>query len=152
LFLPYLGGERTPHNDAEIRGALLGIEHATDARALGRAVMAGVTHAIRDCLDALRGTGTEIESLLAVGGGAASETWLRMVATVLDLPLEVPEGERFGAALGACRLAMMSDGAGAGVAAPPPVARVIEPDRDLTAAYADAQARYRTAYGRTRDL
>ncbi|WP_308916153.1 xylulokinase [Jannaschia sp. LMIT008] len=146
LFLPYLGGERTPHNDAAVRGAALGLEHATGAEALGRAVMEGVAFAFRDSLDALRGTGTRVDDLLAVGGGAASETWLRMVATALDMPLSVPAGGAFGAALGACRLAMMADGAGVDVAAPPPVERVVEPAGDLRGAYDDAQARYRAAY------
>ena len=120
LFLPYLGGERTPHNDASIRGAALGLSHATDAAALGRAAMEGVAFALRDGLDAVRAAGTTVESLLAVGGGAQSDLWLRIVATAVEMPLEVPSGGAFGAALGAARLAMMADGAGTGVAAPPP--------------------------------
>ncbi len=151
LFLPYLGGERTPHNDAEVRGTLVGIEHATDAAALGRAVMEGVAFAFRDSLDALRATGTPIERLLAVGGGAQSATWLRMIATVLDLPLHVPRDGQFGAALGACRLAMMADGA-SDVAAAPPIEQVIAPDPDLTAAFADGHHRFRNAYAPTRIL
>ncbi|MFO6464873.1 xylulokinase [Jannaschia sp. KMU-145] len=152
LFLPYLGGERTPHNDAAIRGTLTGIEHATDAAALGRAVMAGVGYALRDSLDALRVTGTPVDRLLAVGGGAASDHWLRMIATILDLPLEVPGDGAFGAALGACRLAMMADGADASVAATPAIARTVAPDPALTAAFADGHARFKAAYAPTRTL
>ncbi|CUH39890.1 Xylulose kinase [Jannaschia seosinensis] len=152
LFLPYLGGERTPHNDAGVRGSLLGIEHATDAAALGRAVMEGVAFALRDNLDALRGTGTPIERLLAVGGGARSETWLRMIATVLDMPLHLPRDGQFGAALGACRLAMMADGAGSDVAEAPPIDRVIEPDPDLRDAFTEGHARFKAAYAPTRTL
>ena len=150
LFLPYLGGERTPHNDAAVRGALLGLEHATEAQQLGRAVMEGVAFALRDSLDAIRATGTPVATLLAAGGGARSTLWLRIVATALDMPLEVPSGGAFGAALGAARLAMMADGAGPDVAAPPPVAEVIEPDADLTEAFAEAHGRYRDAYDAVR--
>ncbi|MEM8850352.1 MAG: xylulokinase [Pseudomonadota bacterium] len=151
LFLPYLGGERTPHNDAEVRGTLLGIEHATDAQALGRAVMEGVAFTFRDSLDALRATGTPIERLLAVGGGSRSDTWLKMIATTLDLPLHVPKDGQFGAALGACRLAMMADGA-TDVADALPIERVIEPDRTLFAAFTDGHARFKAAYAPTRIL
>ncbi|MBM2575924.1 xylulokinase [Jannaschia sp. Os4] len=151
-FLPYLGGERTPHNDAALRGTLLGIDHATDAAALGRAVMEGVAFALRDCRDALAATGTEIGPLLAVGGGARSEGWLRMVATALDHPLEVAAGASHGAALGAARLARMAGGAGAEVAAPPRIERVVEPVADLRGAYEDGVARYRAAHAATRGL
>ena len=75
-FLPYLGGERTPLNDAAIRGAFIGLDHATDQQAATRAVLEGVTFAIRDCRDALAATGTQIDSLLAVGGGSRSDYWL----------------------------------------------------------------------------
>ena len=73
LFLPYLGGERTPLNDAAIRGSFMGLEHATDTAAGTRAVLEGVTFALRDCRDALAATGTKIERLLAVGGGSRSD-------------------------------------------------------------------------------
>ncbi|MEM7709984.1 MAG: xylulokinase [Pseudomonadota bacterium] len=151
LFLPYLSGERTPHNDAEVRGTLLGVEHATDAAALGRAVMEGVAYAIRDSFDALTAAGTPVDRLLAVGGGSRSEIWLRMIATTLDMPLHVPADGQFGAALGACRLAMMADGA-TDVAAAPPIDRVIEPKRSLMHAFADGHARFRAAYAPTRTL
>jgi xylulokinase len=151
LFLPYLGGERTPHNDAGLRGALLGLEHATDADALGRAVMEGVAFALRDCLDALRAAGTPVDRLLAVGGGSRSEEWLRIVATALDMPLHLPEGGAFGAALGACRLAMMADGRD-DVAEAPPTRRVIEPDPALRGAFDAGHDRFRKAFDVTRDL
>ncbi|MEM7642929.1 MAG: xylulokinase [Pseudomonadota bacterium] len=151
LFLPYLGGERTPHNDADVRGTLLGIEHGTDAQALARAVMEGVAYAIADSLDALRATGTPIERLLAVGGGARSDLWLQMIATTLDLPLHVPKDGQFGAALGACRLAIMADGA-TDVADAPPIDHVVEPDATLTDAFAEGHARFKAAYAPTRIL
>lgn len=146
LFLPYLGGERTPLNDAAIRGAFLGLEHATDRAAATRAVLEGVTFAIRDSRDALAATGTRIDRLLAVGGGSRSDYWLRAIATALDIPVHLPVAGDFGGAFGAARLAIMAaTGAGAEIATLPPIARSIEPDRALTSAFDTGHARYRAA-------
>lgn len=146
LFLPYLGGERTPLNDAAIRGAFLGLEHATDRAAGTRAVLEGVAFAIRDSRDALAATGTKLERLLAVGGGSRSEYWLRAIATALDIPVHLPVAGDFGGAFGAARLGLMAaTGAGAEVATLPQIARTIEPDRSLTAAFDAGHARYRAA-------
>jgi xylulokinase len=146
LFLPYLGGERTPLNDAAIRGAFLGLEHQTDRAAGTRAVLEGVTFAFRDSRDALAATGTKLESLLAVGGGAKSDYWLKAIATALDCAVLVPAAGDFGGALGAARLGMMAaTGAGAEIATMPPIARTIDPDPKLTAAFDAGHARYRAA-------
>lgn len=146
LFLPYLGGERTPLNDAAIRGALLGLEHQTDRVAGTRAVLEGVTFAFRDSRDALAATGTKLETLLAVGGGARSDYWLKAIATALDCPVLVPAAGDFGGALGAARLGIMAaTGAGAEIATMPPIARTIDPDTSLTAAFDAGHARYRAA-------
>jgi xylulokinase len=153
LFLPYLGGERTPHNDATVRGALIGLEHATDTAAGTRAVLEGVAFALRDNLDALKATGTRIDSLIAVGGGSRSDYWLHAIATALDLPVDLPEAGDFGAALGAARLGLMAaTGAGADIATPPKIARTIAPIAALRGAFADAQARYRQSYIALKDL
>lgn len=143
LFLPYLGGERTPLNDAAIRGAFLGLEHATDRPAATRAVLEGVTFAFRDSRDALAATGTRLTQVLAVGGGSKSEYWLKAIATALDVPLLLPAAGDFGGAFGAARLALMAaTGAGAEVATMPPIAREIAPDRALTTAFDEGHARY----------
>lgn len=143
LFLPYLGGERTPLNDAAIRGAFVGLEHATDRAAATRAVLEGVTFAFRDCRDALAATGTKLERLIAVGGGSRSDYWLKAIATALDVPLLLPRAGDFGGAFGAARLAIMAaTGAGAEVATLPPIARQIDPDTSLTAAFDAGHARY----------
>ncbi len=153
LFLPYLGGERTPLNDAAIRGAFLGLEHSTDGAAGTRAVLEGVTFAIRDCRDALAATGTMLKSLIAVGGGSRSDYWLQAIATALDLPVQLPVAGDFGGAYGAARLALMAaTGAGAEIATLPPIARVIEPVRALTPAFDAAHARYRAAQSAIRTL
>ena len=152
-FLPYLGGERTPLNDAAIRGAFIGLEHATDRAAGTRAVLEGVTFAIRDSRDALAATGTTITRLLAVGGGSRSDYWLRAIATALNVPVELPVAGDFGGAFGAARLAIMAaTGAGAEVATLPPIARVIHPDPALTDAFDAGHARFHAAQTAIRGL
>ena len=153
LFLPYLGGERTPHNDAAIRGQFLHLDHATDAREAARAVLQGVSYAFKDCQDALAATGTTLSRAIAMGGGSKSDHWLQMLATTLDITLDRPEAGDFGAALGAARLGMMAAGHDAAqVASQPPMAASIDPVTDLTAAMADGHARYRAAYAALKDL
>jgi len=146
LFLPYLGGERTPLNDAAIRGAFLGLEHTTDRMAGTRAVLEGVTFAFRDSRDALAATGTTLEQVLAVGGGTRSDYWLKAIATALNVPLLLPAAGDFGGAYGAARLAIMAvTGAGAEIAPMPPIARTIDPDPALSAAFDEGHARYAAA-------
>lgn len=153
VFLPYLGGERTPLNSASIRGGFVGLEHATDRAAATRAVLEGVTYAFRDCRDALAATGTRLDNLLAVGGGANSDYWLRAIATALDCPVQVPVSGDFGGAFGAARLALMAvTGAGAEVATLPKIARVIEPDRALTDAFHAGHARFTAAQNAIKGL
>ena len=153
LFLPYLGGERTPLNDAAIRGALLGLEHATDRAAATRAVLEGVAFAIRDCRDALAATGTRLERLLAVGGGSRSDYWLQVIATALQVPVQLPVAGDFGGAFGAARLGLMAaTGAGRDICTLPPIARTVDPDPGLTAAFDAGHARYRAAQSAIRGL
>ncbi|MDE3121145.1 MAG: xylulokinase, partial [Paracoccaceae bacterium] len=96
--------------------------------------------------DALAATGTKIESLLAVGGGSRSDYWLKAIATALGTPVQLPVSGDFGGAFGAARLALMAaTGAGAEIATAPAIARVIEPEPNLSAAFDAAHARYRTA-------
>lgn len=148
LFLPYLGGERTPHNDASIRGQFLNLDHVTDAKEAARAVLEGVSFAFADCNDALAATGTNIRSALALGGGSRSAYWLDALATVLGFPLELPHDGEFGAALGAARLGMLaaSDVAVSEVVTKPPVARVFEPNMQFRDDFKQGHARYRAAY------
>jgi xylulokinase len=153
LFLPYLGGERTPHNDANIRGSFLHLDHGTDQSGMTRAVLEGVTHAIRDSYDALSATGTQINRLIAVGGGSKSDYWVRAIATSLDLPIQLPVAGDFGGAFGAARLGMMAaTGAGVEIATAPQIARTIDPDPSLTGAFHEAHTRYRASYGALKGL
>jgi xylulokinase len=152
-FLPYLGGERTPLNNAAIRGAFIGLDHATDTGAATRAVLEGVVFAIRDCRDALLATGTTISHLLAVGGGSRSDYWLQAMATALQTPVALPVAGDFGGAFGAARLAMMaSTGAGAEIATLPTIHRTIEPVASLVETFDAGHARYRAAQSAIADL
>jgi xylulokinase len=102
LFLPYLAGERTPHADPDARAAFTGLSLRHDRGALVRAVLEGVAYGLRDSLDLVRGLGVPATVGRVSGGGARSELWLRIVASVLGIPLErtgVDEGAAFGAAL-----------------------------------------------------
>ncbi len=148
LFLPYLGGERTPHNDATIRGAFAGLSQTADDAALTRAVLEGVGFGFKDGFRALQAAGSDVETFTAVGGGARSALWLKLLATILDRPVEVPANGDFGAAFGAARLGMA---AATGtdprtICTKPPIARTIAPDRRWTEAYAERFERYRALY------
>jgi xylulokinase len=102
VFLPYLAGERTPHADPRARGAFTGLSVRHDRGALVRAVLEGVAFGLRDSLDLIAGLGGAVELGRVSGGGARSSLWLRIVASVLELPLErvaVDEGAAFGAAI-----------------------------------------------------
>lgn len=147
-FLPYLSGERTPHNDARIRGLFAGLGHEADRPALTRAVMEGVAFALADNLAALRSAGARVERVVAVGGGSQSAYWLGAIATALDLPVDVPERGDFGAAFGAARLGLMAE-SGQGVDAictAPVIDHTITPDPALRGAFDDAYARFRNLY------
>lgn len=153
LFLPYLGGERTPYNDSNIRGALLHLDHSNDKVALTRTVLEGVTHAVRDSFEALSATGTQIKRLIAVGGGSKSDYWVQAIATSLDMPIDLPVAGDFGGAFGAARLGIMAaTGAGPQIATRPEIARTIEPDPKLTGAFHEAHARYRASYDALKGL
>lgn len=147
-FLPYLSGERTPHNNSHIRGAFLGVDISSEPAELTQSVMEGVSFGMRDCLEALKSTGTQPNSLMAVGGGARSRFWLETLATVLQVPLDLPKGSEFGAAMGAARLAICAaNGAEpAQVMTPPEIQERIEPRGDLIDAYENEYRRYKQFY------
>jgi xylulokinase len=147
-FLPYLSGERTPHNDVSIRGAFVGLDQSHGRRDLTQAVLEGVAFAFKDCFDVLTMPLNEPKRLIAVGGGSRSNYWLAVIATVLDLPIAVPVGGDFGAAFGAARLGLIA-ATGADpfeVCTPPDIHETIQPIAALSGAYADAYARYRDLY------
>ncbi|WP_316203708.1 xylulokinase [Bradyrhizobium sp. SZCCHNS3051] len=149
-FLPYLSGERTPHDDPHVRGLLDGLSHATDRNAIVQAVLEGVAFALADCRDALTETGLVIAEADAIGGGSRSDLWLAILANVLGIPVHrLAEGET-GAAFGAARLARLAvtgEDIGA-VCTPPARVRTFAPDVALSAAYAERRPRWRQLYRR----
>ena len=153
-FLPYLSGERTPHNNAAARGALVGMSQSTEVSDLARAAMEGVAYAFVDSLDALKAAGSKVEHVYAIGGGARSEAWVQMIADACGMPLLIPSDGDFGGAFGAARLGFVaSEGADPyEVLSPAPVERTIEPDAGMAAYHAESVARYRALYTGTHTL
>jgi xylulokinase len=148
-FLPYLAGERTPHADADARGSFTGLSLRHDRGALVRAVLEGVAYGLRDSLDLLRELGVAPERARVSGGGARSELWLRIIASVLGLPLERPAVEE-GAAYGAALLGGVAGGiwpdVETAVEACVRVRGEVEPDPEWAAAYADGRQRFQALY------
>ena len=146
LFAPYLSGERTPHNSANLRGGFAGLGHEADRLAMTQAVLEGVAFAFVDCRDALSAAGTRIDRAWAVGGGARSTLWLKILASALDMPIDLPEAAEIGGAFGAARLAICAATGAAWqeVMTPPRRAATIEPEAALRDAYAESIARWRT--------
>lgn len=149
LFLPYLSGERTPHNDAQVRGSFHGLDFDTNAARLGYAVMEGVSFGLLDGLAALNAAGSTVSRLSLVGGGARSAFWAQMLASALDAEIVTHGGSAVGGALGAARLGALSVGAPmASVCLPPPVDTVYRPDPAEHALLAPRHDLFRSLYRR----
>jgi xylulokinase len=133
VFLPYLSGERTPHNDPNARGVFFGIRADTNAADLTVAVLEGVALAFADGLDVLLEKGGTIGEITVTGGGARLPYWGELLAAALDRPLTYRVGGEVGAALGAARLARLALGGASAqdVCVPPPIGRVVQPDAAL---------------------
>ncbi len=105
LFLPYLSGERTPHNDPNAKGVFFGLGLNTSPAELGRAVLEGVAFAFADGQQVLLDAGSQIDEVTVIGGGAKSKLWGKILASVLNRPLNYRTGGEVGPAFGAARLA-----------------------------------------------
>ena len=148
-FLPYLAGERTPHADPDARGAFAGLSLRHDRGALVRGVLEGVACGLRDSLELIAALGARPHAGRVSGGGARSELWLKIIASVLELPLErlaVEEGAAYGAAL--------LGGVAGGVFADPEAAvaacvrsrGAVEPVPEWIEPYRELRERYRALY------
>lgn len=148
LFLPYLSGERTPHNDPHVRGAFLGLDHDTSGASLAAAVLEGVAFALADGLAVMRDAGTSIERLSVIGGGARSHYWGRIIASALEVDLHYIDGGEVGPARGAAQLARIGvDGVDvAAVCNSPRTLEIVSPEPLLSHSLAKKLARFRTAY------
>jgi xylulokinase len=153
LFLPYLSGERTPHNDPHAQGAFFGLTHETDAARLGHAVIEGVAFGLADGLHALQAAGTSVRRLSLVGGGSRSALWAQLLADVLAVELVTTEGAEAGGAMGAARLAWLALGRDEReVCAPPKTRAAFVPRPERAATLAARHARFRALYHDTRAL
>jgi xylulokinase len=147
LFLPYLSGERTPHNDPDAQGVLFGLAHEHDAAAVGYAVIEGVSFGLLDGWASLRAQPGSVAALSLVGGGARSTLWAQLLASALGVPLHIHEGGEAGGALGAARLAWLADGGDEGdVCRTAAVAREFVPDAAEAALLAPRYERFRSLY------
>jgi xylulokinase len=134
IFLPYLSGERTPHNDPAARGVLFGLNHDSDAAAIGQALLEGVAFAFADGLDVLIEAGASIDEISVIGGGARSMWWGGVLSAALGRPLIYRDGSEVGPAYGAARLARLARTRerAEDVCRPPPVRARLEPNsRDI---------------------
>jgi xylulokinase len=148
-FLPYLVGERTPHADPDARGSFTGLSVRHDRGALVRAVVEGVAFGLRDSLDLIVELGGVPALGRVSGGGARSDLWVSIVASVLELPLErvaVDEGAAFGAAiLGGVAAGVWPD-VHAGVAATVRPGGQIDPVPEWVEVYREGRERFRALY------
>ena len=157
LFLPYLAGERTPHNLDRPAGGFFGLSRSHGPQAMTRAVMEGVAYSLADCAAALTTAGAQIEKLTAVGGGARSHFWLQTMADVLERPLTLNPQAEHAAALGGARLAMAAASGRSVVevidAAPAPDdLETIQPRPETLPAYRAAVQRYRDLFNALKEV
>lgn len=147
IFLPYLSGERTPHNDAGASGSFHGIRHNATRAVMGYAVLEGVSFGIADGVRVLQESGTQIAECTLLGGGARSPYWAQLLADILKLDIVTRKGGETGGALGAARLAALADGKDeAAVCTKPDTGRVYRPDAANAGYLAQRYAQFRRLY------
>ena len=149
FFLPYLMGERSPHNDVTARGAFIGMRPDTTRGEMTLAMLEGVAFALKDCLEAAKKNGAKIPRTKLCGGGAKSKLWRQIVANVMDMPVDIPQTEQ-GPSYGAAMLAMVGCGEYASVQeAAKAIVRVKEtvlPVPSVAAAYEHKYRRFTRFY------
>ena len=154
IFLPYLTGERTPHNNPDARGAFFGLDATTEKLDLVQAVLEGVAFSLKDAQQCLAEAGCRHSDPGFIGGGARSALWGRIIANVLGRPIVRYEGARFGPALGAARLAMIA-ATGATVAEvgrPPERGTTVVPDDAVADEYRERHQTFRSLYRSAEEL
>ena len=148
-FLPYLMGERSPHNDPNARGTFIGMTMDTSRADMTQAVLEGVAFALRDSLEVAKSLGIHLERTKICGGGAKSPLWKKMIANILNLKVDVIESEE-GPAMGGAMLAAVACGEYASVEEIAEkfvkVTGTVEPDPDLVAKYEDRYQKFRQIY------
>ena len=153
VFLPYLSGERTPHNDAAARGVFFGMDHETSAASLAYSVLEGVSFGILDGIAALRAAGTQVGRMSLVGGGSRSPEWAQLLATCLQTEIVTTQGSEAGGALGAARLGWLAAGGKeTEVCVAPEVNRLFTQDQAQRDRLLPRYERFRAVYPRLKDL
>lgn len=154
LFLPYLSGERTPHNDPHAQGVFFGLTPTLQRGDLTRAVLEGVAFAFAEGLEVLSAAGHDIGTISVVGGGSRSPFWGKVLSAALNRPLAYLRGGEIGAAYGAARLGRLAATGEApeDVLTKPETDFIVNPGRKLTDFYARKRERYRALYTATKDL
>ena len=148
IFLPYLSGERTPHNNPYAQGVFFGLSHDTTPAALVRAALEGVAFALADGLEALHEAGVQLTRLSVIGGGSRSMYWGQRLAAALHLPLDYRGGADFGPAYGSAHLARLAllNESPSQVCAPLPVAHTIQPEPSLVESLQSKRLIFRNLY------
>lgn len=154
IFLPYLSGERTPHINSHAQAVFFGMRHSTTRADLTRAVLEGVAFAFADGQDAIQNAGVQINDVAVVGGGAKSEYWGSILASVLQRPLVYRQHRDVGAALGAARLALLAVNPSDPEKAfeLPPIENIVQPKRELQDYYLEKREVFRKLYQQTKEL
>ncbi|MEP1384916.1 MAG: xylulokinase [Paraglaciecola sp.] len=148
VFLPYLSGERTPHNNPNAQGVFFGLTHNTSSAELGRAVLEGVAFAFADGQQALLASGTNIAEVSVIGGGSRSHLWGQILASVLNKPLTYRKGAEVGPAYGAARLAKIAVSRldANTVCTTGELDYVIEPNPDMSSYYGPQHLKFQKLY------
>ena len=148
IFLPYLSGERTPHNNPNAQGVFFGLKHQHGTTELTQAVLEGVAFAFGDCQQVLLDSGAEIDEVSLIGGGSKSHLWAQILASVLERPMIRHDTSEMGPALGAARLAMLAinNGSLEEICQRPRVKEIVEPNLKHVPHYRQNQERYRRLY------
>ena len=148
LFLPYLSGERTPHDDPNARGVYFGLDNSTSRADVARATMEGVAFALADARDCVESGAAPLGDVGLIGGGAKSALWTRMIAAALERPVVRYRDAGTGPAFGAARLARLAKTGEAAedLCVAPPVADRTDPDPALVAAFRPRIERFRRLY------
>ena len=148
-FLPYLMGERSPHNNPNARGTFIGMTMDTSRADMTQAVLEGVAFALRDSFEVAKSLGIKIERTKICGGGAKSPLWKKMIANILNLKVDVIESEE-GPALGGAMLAAVACGEYANVEeAAAKIVKIIdtvEPEPELVAKYEERYQQFKQIY------
>ena len=154
LFLPYLSGERTPHNNPNAKGAFFGLTHEDTPLSMAQAALEGVAFALSEGVDALKATGAEIKSLSVIGGGSRSHWWGEVIASIMSLPLTYRMASEVGPAFGAARLARLCETGEdyKNICTQPPVSHIIEPNQDLQLLYSKRSELFSKLYNATKEL